>query len=421
MSGHSRDALPFDSELRSSNPTDEKLYNLFEEKLPTTGHLALATALSLASKYLLNQDRGFSPVFIAPAGDGKNATLKQFIPLKGVIHIGNITPSIFYREFCGRYCLELGTGFVPVGVLTTKEDQNGDGKPETVINTAVAPEFIDNHTMMIPDAEGITNMSDYNFSRLLDILKPLIEEGYTGKLGDNWNGYYQIGTVERPVVFNLIFGCPENIYKKFVLSNTFVTRILPMYYRTTQSEREDTKRRIEHGLLSREPFFAKEVEDVLRSGFLHSLLPDSFDKKEVRIPQDVQELVSSLTERLTRLTLDSTGRESVGKREAKIALRMVSSHALLNGRHEAIASDVAICLNLVHSMSITKTTRVDNEGKTVTDTIRTGSRGHFLTLMCELAGVDADEHLSQFLDIHGYRVYSNQDVLRFRQEVGLGR
>jgi len=420
MSSGVKDALPFEAELRKLIPTDEKLYNLFEERLPTTGHLALAAALALMSKHVANQDRGFSPFFIAAAGEGKNATLKQFIPLENVLHIGNMTPSLFFREFCGRYCIELGSGFTPSGVTVKEEDQDGDGKPEIqVVDTSGAPDFINNHTLLIPDAEGLTNMSPYNFSRFLDVLKPLIEEGYSGKLGDNYNGYYQIGSVENPVALNLISGCPENVFKRFFISNTFITRILPMYYQTTFSERADTKRRIEHGLLSREPFFAKEVERVLHSGYWPYSALAPFAKGEVAMPYDVQEQVSTLTERLTRLTLDSTGRESVGKREAKIALRMVASHALLNGRREASIVDAAICLNLVHSMSITKTFHLDDKGNKIPHTVRTGSRGHFLTLMCELTGVDPEEHLSKFLDIHGERVYSKQEVLKLGNELGV--
>ncbi len=64
--------------------------------------------------------------------------------------------------------------------------------------------------------------------------------------------------------------------------------------------------------------------------------------------------------------------------------------------------------NLLESLSAEQYTSSDDSGRTTRYRRYTASRAHFQVLMCNLAGVNAEEHLMKFRDIKGQPIYAKE-------------
>jgi hypothetical protein len=401
--------LPFDSQWRSQFPTFYRIYNLFESNLPGTGHLAYGITLAIKSRELQGETRKLNLDIIADQADGKSVTLRQFLSVPQVLSIRDLTYSSLLRECAGKYCKTVGTGFVPRGVRV------GEGGE---VDVSEAPELLDDHTIIIPDGEALADRPDSSFHRLIDLFNPIIEEGYTGKTGDTYNGIYEIGTPEHPISTNLVLSAPPDIQRAYIQRRTFASRLLPLYYRTLPVEKTDVARRIEHQMLDKEPSLQEEVGRILGPTAVELTSPER--RKVVTLPKDVQDYLHVLTVKIAQLKALTSGRLDTDtmKRDAKIALLLTEANAVANLRTEATIADVTLALNLVESMSIVKQTRYV-DGKQVTDTFHLGSRAHFLMLMCRATDVDAIEFLGRYVDVSGNKLYTEDVLERVMRELAL--
>jgi hypothetical protein len=401
--------LPFDSQWKAQFPTFYRIYNLFESALPGTGHLAWAVTLAIKSCELAGESRKLNLNIIADQADGKSATLRQFQSLPRVHSVRDLTYSSFLRDFAGKYCKIVGSGFVPRGVRV------GEGGEADV---SEALDLLDDHTIIIPDAEALADRPDSSFHRIIDLFNPIVEEGFTGKTGDTYNGIYEIGSPEHPISTNLVLAAPPDIQRAYIRRRTFASRLLPLHYRTLLVEKTDVARRIGHQMLDKEPSLQEEVGRILGTTTSESTSPER--RKVVTLPRDVQDFTYVLALKIAQLkalTSERLGTDTI-KRDAKIALLLTEANALANLRTEATIADVTLALNLVESMSIVKQTRYV-DGKQVTDTFHLGSRAHFLMLMCRATDVDAIEFLGRFVDVDGNRLYTEDVLERVMKELAL--
>lgn len=396
--------LPFDSEWRKHFPGFYELYNLLEDKIPSTGHLGVFQALSIVSKHLGGHDRGFSICPIADPGDGKSLVLRQFQTLSNVNYSMYLTRANFLKTYGGRHLVQLGSGYIPDGVRVV------DHTPDV----SQAPELINMHTLIISEGEMVATLHDSSFRMLLSLWNSLIEEGYW-KGGDSYNGTYSIGDPSNRVSFNLSLACTPGIFRRYMLSEAFISRLIPVWYKSLECERQDVMRRIENKTLHREPSLQADLNRILYG----SLKP--CEKKEVSLGTDTTEGLANLSNLLQQIRLDGTGIWSTGKRDAKNSLQLSESMALMNQRQELTLSDVYLSSCLVRASAVSRFSYKDESGATMTSEVHTASKAHFLALVCQMTGYDAAEFLSRFQDLHGNQFYSQKVIAGILKELGLGR
>ena len=244
--------LPFDSQWKEHFRGFHALYNLFEENLPGTGHLAAVQSLSILSKHLGGHDRGFSLCIVADPGEGKSVVLRQFQTLDNVNYTMYLTRSNFLRTHGGKYLTQLGSGYIPDGVRGA----------EGAFDVSQAPEMINMHTLIIAEGEMVATLHDSSFRMLLSLWNSLIEEGYW-QGGDSFNGNYRMGSPTDRISFNVTLACTPEIFRRYLISEAFVSRLLPVWYRTLECERQDVMRRIEYKLLHREPNLQNGVNHLI--------------------------------------------------------------------------------------------------------------------------------------------------------------
>lgn len=396
--------LPFDSQWIAQYQNFHRFYNLFEDNLPYTGHLAYLDGLCVASKHLGNQDRGFSLIKIADPGDGKSVTSRQFEGLPNINFDMHISKSGFLEKYCGKYLVKLGNGFTPRGVKKLKD--GGFDRSE-------APEYIDMHTSMITEGESLTAMHESSLSGLIHLFNPLIEESKLS-YNDTYNGEYAGGYGGSRLSFNLSMGLTPKGFRRFVVFDTFSTRVAIAYYRSLDCERADVERKIEHGILMREP----KLQDEVRSLIYSRLRPD--ETRELSFSKDAETQLRQLTELLISMRTESVGYGVVGKRDAKIARQLAGSIALIENRPEVTLLDVCIGTALMKSSRATHYDYEDDNGKSYRNWVYTASKAHFLASLSFLTGVDPYEHLSRFTDFEGAQLYSSQVIEDVLRDLGLG-
>lgn len=187
-------------EIESNCGVAVKLFNLFEQLLPCTGHVALFTATALSSM-CINTDRQFNLVIGAPVGQGKTVLLSQFCTIPFVNFINRTTYADYMLMHCGKFIKSLGRK-KPFGVKVDKRAKwRGEGG---IIDTSECPDFISNRFDIITDGESIFHQND--LGKLLQLWNALIEQGvYRG--GDQYSGHYVIGDVLNRVRHGLILAC----------------------------------------------------------------------------------------------------------------------------------------------------------------------------------------------------------------------
>jgi hypothetical protein len=395
--------LPFDSQWVAYYPNFHRFYNLFEDNLPSSAHLAYLDALCISSKHLGNQDRGFSLVKIAEPGDGKSVAARQFEGLPNVNFDMHISKSGCLEKYFGKYLVKLGTGYVPRGVKRLK-----DGG----FDASEAVDYIHMHTSMITEAESLTSMHEGSLGGLIHLLDPLIEEGKVS-YNDTYNGEYSGGYGERRLSYNLSMGLTPRGFRKFIPFDTFATRVAIAYYRSLDCERADIQRKIEQGTLVKEPNLQNEVKQFIYS----RLRPD--ETKEVTFSRDAVAQLRTLTEVLISMRTSFVGYPVVGKRDAKIARQLAASIALLENRTEATIQDVSVAIALMRSSNASYYDIKLEDNSTYRSWVYTASKAHFLASLSYLAGVDPAAHLSRFADFEGRQLYSSKVIEEVLRDLGL--
>ncbi len=378
--------LPDDKEFINQCPVAIKLYNLFEHKLPTTGHVAVTVASALASICVKNIDRQFNFVFGAPPGQGKTKLLEQFCGLTWLVNYMNRTTYADYMlMYCGRFVKKIGRE-VPWGVKYDKRL-----KVQHLIDTSDAPDFITNRFDIISEGESIFTTSD--LPKLIQLWNALLEEGYY-KGGDRYSGHYQIGSPSNRVRHGLILASTIEHFNRHVLVDAgWSTRCILGVYCNTDEENEFIRYGLRHNLIGDDPTFHLDVKRLL-----NHLLPDH----PVSVEYDNDEIPDML--KRCEDNLKVIRREIPGIRATKDVKRFVKGFAWLNGYRKVKYYHVVFVDALIQSLC--RRLQLDDNSNSYKDL---GSRLHFQVALRKSMLQDEDKVVKSILDT--FKFWKNDESL----------
>jgi hypothetical protein len=383
--------LPDETEFVKQCPIVVKLYNLFEKKLPTTGHVAVTVASALASMCIKDIDRQFNFVFGAPAGQGKTVLLKQFCSLTWLVNYMNRTTYADYMlMFCGKFLKKAGRE-IPYGV---KYDRRL--KVQNLIDTSEAPDFITNRFDIIGAGESIFTTSD--LPKLLQFWNTILEEGYY-KGGDRYSGHYEIGSPSEPVRHGLILASTIDDFDRHILTSIgWSSRCVLGIYYNTEEENEYIRYGLRFGHIKDQPVFHLDVKRLL-----NHLIPNH--------PVDVKYESDEIPEMLRECeeALKVIRREVPGIRATKDVKRFVKGFAWLNGYRKVKYYHVVFVNALIQSLC--RRLRVGES----TGYKNLGSRLHFqVALRRMIYDNDVTQITKSIMDTFktwkGYELYDEQDI-----------
>jgi len=376
-----------------------KLYNLFETKLPTTGHVALLVASQLSSM-CINMDRQFNLAFGAPVGQGKTTILSQFCTIPFVNYMNRTTYADYMLMHCGKFLKAVGKR-LPHGVKYDKRAKWRDG--ESVIDVSEAEDRITDRVDIITDGESIFYQTD--LEKLLQFWNAILEQGfYRG--GDQYSGHYVIGSPDNRVRHGLILACTTDNFNKYILTDVgWNSRCVLAVWENLDCENLYIRHGIRNNLLDDSPEFYFEV-----SKMLSHLNP----KKKVTIEycgSEVEQHIIELENSLKEIRL-----EKPGLRATKDVKRILRAFAFLNLDFKVRYEHVIFVKALINSLC--KRIQVGDEYRDL------GSRLHFMVSLLNYLGYNEKQTI-QYLNEHfkwwlnNKPLYSEEEVKRAMKEVNV--
>jgi len=377
-----------------------KLYNLFETKLPTTGHIALMTASQLTSM-CINMDRQFNLAFGAPVGQGKTTVLSQFCTIPFVNYMNRTTYADYMLMHCGKFLKAIGKR-LPHGVKYDKRAKWRDGEP--VIDVSEAEDRITDRVDIITDGESLFYQTD--LEKLLQFWNAILEQGfYRG--GDQYSGHYVIGTPENRVRHGLALACTTDNFNKYILTDIgWNSRCVLAVWENLDCENLYIRHGIRNNLLDDSPEFYFEVSKIL--SHLNPKKKVTIEYSGNEVEQHIIELENSLKE--IRL-------EKPGLRATKDVKRILRAFAFLNLDFKVRYEHVIFVKALINSLC--KRIQVGDEYRDL------GSRLHFIVSLLNYLGYNEKETI-QYLTQHftwwnsnSKSLYTEEEIKRAMKEVNI--
>lgn len=365
-------------ELERTCPVFVKLYNLFESKLPSTGHFASLVATCMASQ-CVNVDRQANLSIGSAVGQGKTETLRQFCKMPNVNYFDRMSYANYMLRYGGKYIVKLGSE-VPYGVRIDKASRGADGSPR--ILTASAKDYISNRFDVVTSGEAIYTSPDV--PKLLQLWNALIEQGwYEG--GDRYSGHYAIASPEFPVKHGLIIASTLHDFEKHFLFPTQVgwsSRMVLIIYSVLDVENRYTREGKRRDILEEKPFFANEVT---------ALLPHLNPHLPVKITYESNEILPLLEE--LEDTLKLIRNEKPGLRATEDIKRLVKGFAYLN--HDTkVRYEHVLCLRAL--LVLCQRLMFESHSKQYFKNL--GTKLHFQTFLRFSLSKDQNEVKKQILD-----------------------
>jgi hypothetical protein len=316
-------------ELESTCSTSVKLYNLYENVYPTSGHIALIIATALASMWT-DERRQFNLILAALPTEGKSSVLQGFAAYPFI----NLFTTTTFAEYVTKYCGKFLDTSMPIGKEIPKGvriERLGDRR---VISTEGCEDRISNFFDIVHAGEGITSFGDYQ--KLLQLWGGLIEEGYW-EGGTRFSGTFRIGSFLHPVRHGLILACTfDDLEDKWMKEEGMMSRAIVCRYKSRKSENEYI-RKAKAPPQPKLPNPERINFPLLVYSHLKHLGPHLLHQ-EITFSPVVDE---SKTKEITYLIMKGRDEPTI-KRATDDTLRILKGHARLNNRNKVVIEDVIL-------------------------------------------------------------------------------
>lgn len=333
-------------EIDKHCPVSSKMYNLFESRLPATGHYALLIATALASMHV-DEAKPSSVSIGARPTEGKTVVLSNFSALNDINYFTRTSFAMYVLRYCGKYFdIErpyTGVKELPLGVTKQRDKQTGKYK----YSNKNAKEYIDYHFDLVHAGEGIFTMSDY--SKLMQLWNGLLDEGYWAG-GDCHKGWYDIGSPQFRRRHGLILACTlHDLQHEWAKQIGTMSRTIVAYYHCTDKENQYIiEGRAPPKIHITYESFSEDVRNIL----------SHLQHKGLKVIKFKDEVNSKLTNNIIKLIMSGRS-EGTGKRAMNDRINMLKGHARLNNRKTVTFYDAIMVESILQMCRRIKNKKTD--------------------------------------------------------------
>jgi len=319
-------------EIKKICPVSADVYNLFESRLPATGHLALLVSDVLASM-CIDEPKPSSLTVSALPTEGKTATLVNFSQTKCISGIQRLEwVNWFTRTSFARYLLDYCGKYLDVTRTIGKElpagarYENFGGK--RILSISGCQDRIDRFFDIVHAGEGILTIDDVD--KWLQLMNGLLDEGFW-EGGDMHKGWYRIGSPQFRIRHGLIFACTTNDLETKLVKQigTLSRTVTGTYYCNSRENEYIIQGRTPPNIRIKYADFSQSVSEIL-SHLNPKMLHDVTFNDEVN-SKDTENIL-----KLIKLGRD----EATGKRAMNDRINLLKAHAFLNKRSVVKYEDV---------------------------------------------------------------------------------